>query len=94
MDPKSPDPWMLELLRVGQLALVLGDALFLHGGLYEEALGKVPDGEPAEPRSRAFEPAEGRFQSDSRLPGPFPGAFKVDPKLLNRWWWLQNGNES
>lgn len=42
---------MLELLRVGQLALVLGDALFLHGGLYEEALGKVPDGEPAEPRS-------------------------------------------
>ena len=48
MDPRGVDCWMLELLQLGHLALVLGDALFLHGGLHEEALGKVPEAEPAE----------------------------------------------
>ena len=42
VDPSNSDPWMLELLRVGQLAVILGDALFVHGGVYDEALGQVP----------------------------------------------------
>eukprot|EP00931_Biecheleriopsis_adriatica_P114685 TRINITY_DN90600_c0_g1_i1.p1 TRINITY_DN90600_c0_g1~~TRINITY_DN90600_c0_g1_i1.p1 ORF type:complete len:953 (-),score=171.06 TRINITY_DN90600_c0_g1_i1:97-2934(-) len=46
VDPQNPDPWMLDFLWVGQLAVVLGDALFVHGGLFSEALGFVP-GQPA-----------------------------------------------
>ncbi|CAE6967980.1 unnamed protein product [Symbiodinium sp. CCMP2456] len=42
VDPGGADPWMLDLLRVGQLAVIVGDALFIHGGLYDDALGAVP----------------------------------------------------
>lgn len=42
VDPSGADPWMLDLLHVGQLAVIVGDALFIHGGLYDEALGAVP----------------------------------------------------
>ncbi|CAE6946446.1 unnamed protein product, partial [Symbiodinium sp. KB8] len=42
VDPNGADPWMLDLLRVGQLAVIVGDALFIHGGLYDDALGAVP----------------------------------------------------
>lgn len=47
VDPASADPWMLELLRVGQMAVILGNALFVHGGIYDEALGQVPGQSPA-----------------------------------------------
>jgi len=33
---------MLKLLRVGKIALVLGDTLFVHGGFHEAVLEKVP----------------------------------------------------
>jgi len=42
VDPKSADPWMLEYLRAGLVALVLGDVLFVHGGLQDESAGHVP----------------------------------------------------
>jgi len=42
VNPLGKDAWMLDLLRVGQLAVVLGDALFIHGGLHDDALGVVP----------------------------------------------------
>ncbi|CAJ1432991.1 unnamed protein product [Effrenium voratum] len=47
VDPYGSDPWMLDLLRVGQLAVILGDSLFVHGGLYEEAIGAMPGEAPA-----------------------------------------------
>ncbi|CAK9076331.1 unnamed protein product [Durusdinium trenchii] len=43
VDPSHPDCWMLDFLRVGQLAVILGDALFIHGGLYDDCLGRVPE---------------------------------------------------
>mmetsp|Transcript_59791 Transcript_59791/g.142331 ORF Transcript_59791/g.142331 Transcript_59791/m.142331 type:complete len:601 (-) Transcript_59791:172-1974(-) len=42
VDPQGEDPWMLELLRVGQLGCVLGDALFVHAGLHDESIGYLP----------------------------------------------------
>jgi len=42
VDPDGKDPWMLTLLRVGKLALVLGDTLFVHGGFHEAVMEKVP----------------------------------------------------
>ncbi|CAE8630473.1 unnamed protein product [Polarella glacialis] len=42
MDPASKDPWMLDFLLQGQIAVVLGDTLFVHGGLQDESIGVVP----------------------------------------------------
>eukprot|EP00929_Paragymnodinium_shiwhaense_P008918 TRINITY_DN112906_c0_g1_i1.p1 TRINITY_DN112906_c0_g1~~TRINITY_DN112906_c0_g1_i1.p1 ORF type:complete len:1070 (-),score=199.36 TRINITY_DN112906_c0_g1_i1:368-3577(-) len=42
VDPCGDDPWMLDFLKAGQLAVVLGRSLYVHGGLYEEAIGRVP----------------------------------------------------
>mmetsp|Transcript_30073 Transcript_30073/g.79207 ORF Transcript_30073/g.79207 Transcript_30073/m.79207 type:complete len:1054 (-) Transcript_30073:32-3193(-) len=42
VNPASEDPWMLEFLRIGVIALVLGDTLFVHGGLQDESAGHVP----------------------------------------------------
>lgn len=42
VDPSGGDPWMLDFLRVGQIAVLLGDALFVHGGLHDASLGAVP----------------------------------------------------
>lgn len=42
VDPAGADPWMLDLLRHGQLGLVLDDLLFVHGGLPDDNLGIVP----------------------------------------------------
>ena len=44
VSPESDDPWMLEYLQLGQLALVLGDALVVHGAISTEALGYAPGG--------------------------------------------------
>eukprot|EP00931_Biecheleriopsis_adriatica_P019820 TRINITY_DN1339_c1_g1_i1.p1 TRINITY_DN1339_c1_g1~~TRINITY_DN1339_c1_g1_i1.p1 ORF type:complete len:869 (-),score=160.50 TRINITY_DN1339_c1_g1_i1:18-2624(-) len=41
VDPAGEDPWMLELMKVGQLAILLGDTLFVHGGIPDGAL-RVP----------------------------------------------------
>lgn len=43
VDPNSADPWMLQLLQVGQLMVVIGDTLFVHAGIQEDSLGFVPD---------------------------------------------------
>ena len=45
VDPKGQDPWMLDLLRVGNLAVLIGDAMFVHAGLPDDCIGAVP-GEP------------------------------------------------
>jgi len=42
VDPYGTDPWTLALLRAGHLAVVLGDALFVHGGLSNKSVGRVP----------------------------------------------------
>jgi len=42
VDPSGQDPFMLALLRVGKLAVVLGDTLFVHGGFHEAVVEKVP----------------------------------------------------
>merc|ERR1719476_320374 len=42
VDPRSADPWMLNFIRMGSLGVVLGDTLFVHGGLYDRAIGVVP----------------------------------------------------
>jgi len=42
VDAKGGDPWMLELIKHGQLMVVLGDCLFVHGGVCENSLGRVP----------------------------------------------------
>jgi hypothetical protein len=31
VNPSSSDPWMLEFLKLGQLALIIGDSIFVHG---------------------------------------------------------------
>mmetsp|Transcript_54216 Transcript_54216/g.129191 ORF Transcript_54216/g.129191 Transcript_54216/m.129191 type:complete len:945 (+) Transcript_54216:92-2926(+) len=46
--PSSRDPWMLRLLKMGHLALVLDDTLFVHCGMHDAALNHVPGkAEPA-----------------------------------------------
>eukprot|EP00405_Crypthecodinium_cohnii_P059272 CAMPEP_0206622498 /NCGR_PEP_ID=MMETSP0325_2-20121206/62839_1 /ASSEMBLY_ACC=CAM_ASM_000347 /TAXON_ID=2866 /ORGANISM="Crypthecodinium cohnii, Strain Seligo" /LENGTH=964 /DNA_ID=CAMNT_0054145829 /DNA_START=109 /DNA_END=3001 /DNA_ORIENTATION=+ len=45
VDPHSVDPWMLEFLRLGKIALIIDDTLFVHGGIHEESAGYVP-GDP------------------------------------------------
>mmetsp|Transcript_12526 Transcript_12526/g.29409 ORF Transcript_12526/g.29409 Transcript_12526/m.29409 type:complete len:907 (+) Transcript_12526:47-2767(+) len=42
VDPAGPDPWELRLVQSGQLLVLLGDNLFVHGGVHENALGHVP----------------------------------------------------
>jgi ribonucleotide monophosphatase NagD (HAD superfamily) len=42
VDPDGADPFMLNLIRVGHLALIIGDTFFCHGGLDDTALGYVP----------------------------------------------------
>mmetsp|Transcript_22897 Transcript_22897/g.52454 ORF Transcript_22897/g.52454 Transcript_22897/m.52454 type:complete len:593 (+) Transcript_22897:101-1879(+) len=42
VDPHGEDPWMLQLVKLGQLGLVLGDALFVHAGLHDKSIGYVP----------------------------------------------------
>lgn len=42
VDPDGWDPWMLSLLIVGHIAVIIGDVLFVHAGLPEQALGYVP----------------------------------------------------
>jgi len=42
VDPQGSDPWMLEYVRLGNVMLVFGDAIFCHGGLSAQALGYVP----------------------------------------------------
>jgi len=42
VDPAGKDPWMLNLIRVGQLAVILGPTLFVHAGVQAVALGLVP----------------------------------------------------
>jgi hypothetical protein len=42
VDPHGSDPWMLELMQAGQMALVIGGDLHLHGGLSDEKQGRVP----------------------------------------------------
>jgi len=42
VNPRSKDPWMLEFIKLGQIAVVLGDTLFVHGGLQDESIGVVP----------------------------------------------------
>jgi len=42
VDSQSADPWMLEFCRFGKIALVIGDILFLHGGISTESYGIVP----------------------------------------------------
>lgn len=42
VDPSGADPWMLKYLQYGQLMLVIGDCLFVHGGVSDDALGVVP----------------------------------------------------
>jgi len=46
VDPGSANPWMLRYIQLGQLMLVLGDIVFVHGAISESALGFVP-GKPA-----------------------------------------------
>lgn len=40
--PTADDPWMLAYLRCGQLAAVLGNTLFVHGGVSHTSMGCVP----------------------------------------------------
>ena len=40
--PDAEDPWMLRYLELGQVALVLGDTLFVHGAVNKAALQFVP----------------------------------------------------
>lgn len=42
VDPSGSDPWMLDYLRCGQLMLIVGDCLFVHGAVLNKCLGKVP----------------------------------------------------
>ena len=42
VDPRGSDPWMLRYLQLGQLMAVVGDTLFVHGGVSALALGQVP----------------------------------------------------
>jgi hypothetical protein len=41
VDPGGEDPWMLRYLELGQVALVLGDILFVHGAVSTDAIGCV-----------------------------------------------------
>mmetsp|Transcript_5981 Transcript_5981/g.8457 ORF Transcript_5981/g.8457 Transcript_5981/m.8457 type:complete len:568 (+) Transcript_5981:250-1953(+) len=42
VNPSGDDPWMLEYLRYGQLMLIIGDCLFVHGGIDDKCLDQVP----------------------------------------------------
>ncbi|CAJ1444061.1 unnamed protein product, partial [Effrenium voratum] len=42
IDPKGKEPWMLDFMRAGKIGLVIGDMLFVHGGLNHQCLGVVP----------------------------------------------------
>eukprot|EP00298_Acanthocystis_sp_HF-20_P029455 c8338_g1_i1.p1 GENE.c8338_g1_i1~~c8338_g1_i1.p1 ORF type:complete len:532 (-),score=218.19 c8338_g1_i1:31-1626(-) len=42
VDPNSSDHWMLDYICAGQLALVLDDCIFIHGGIGTNQLGQVP----------------------------------------------------
>merc|ERR1712232_692035 len=42
VNPNEENPWMLRYIQLGQLMLVLGDILFVHGAVSESALGYVP----------------------------------------------------
>lgn len=39
---RGKDPWMLEFIRVAKIAHIIGDILFLHGGICTESYGQVP----------------------------------------------------
>ncbi|CAK9098793.1 Phosphoglycolate phosphatase [Durusdinium trenchii] len=41
-DWQCKDPWMLEFIRVAKIAHIIGDILFLHGGICTESYGQVP----------------------------------------------------
>jgi hypothetical protein len=38
----SADPWMLNFIREGQIAALVGDCLFVHGGVGIKQMGAVP----------------------------------------------------
>jgi len=42
-NPNGEDPWMLDYLRLGKLALVVNDTLFIHADAPERCLGVVPE---------------------------------------------------
>lgn len=44
-NPEAEDPFVLDLLRLGKLAAVIGDTLFVHADIPEQTLGFVPDSE-------------------------------------------------
>lgn len=42
VNPQGTDPWMLDYIKCGQFAALLGDTLFVHGGVSAEIIGTVP----------------------------------------------------
>eukprot|EP00931_Biecheleriopsis_adriatica_P038679 TRINITY_DN2211_c0_g3_i2.p1 TRINITY_DN2211_c0_g3~~TRINITY_DN2211_c0_g3_i2.p1 ORF type:complete len:722 (-),score=118.14 TRINITY_DN2211_c0_g3_i2:181-2346(-) len=42
VDPRGHDSWMLEYLELADIGVVLGDTLFVHGGVRDESIGYVP----------------------------------------------------
>mmetsp|Transcript_132633 Transcript_132633/g.412402 ORF Transcript_132633/g.412402 Transcript_132633/m.412402 type:complete len:729 (+) Transcript_132633:252-2438(+) len=42
VDATGPEPWMLRLIQAGKLVVVLGDSVFVHGGLHDSVIGHLP----------------------------------------------------
>jgi len=42
VDPRAADPWMLDFIKLGQIAVIIDDTLFVHGGIQDESAGYVP----------------------------------------------------
>jgi hypothetical protein len=75
VNPKGEDPWTLDLLRLGQLAIVIKDMLFVHADVNERSIGYVP---PHEMVSNVE--SDERFATQSVL-----GSCQEWADALNRW---------
>jgi len=64
VNPRGRDPWMLDYLRYGQLMLIIGDCIFVHGGIDETCLGQVPGQPPVKGGVEAWCQALNEFQQE------------------------------
>ena len=54
VDPAADDHFMLDFVKLGQIMLVIGDCLFVHGGVTASTLGKIPGGSESSEETPAY----------------------------------------
>jgi hypothetical protein len=76
VDPANEDAWMLSFIELGQIMLLIGDCMFVHGGIRTPALGAVPG------EAEVQEDAQGWCEGLNRFKTNQVNAYKAQPGFV------------